>query len=122
MLALLSINFDFSAITGSEITIAIVGYCIVFFSLVALYLFFFNLPKLIKFNIRQKLKRQGKDITKSHEISVTGETNAAIAMSLYLFFEELHDTESNIITIKKVSKAYSPWSSKIYGLTAKPRQ
>ena len=47
---------------------------------------------------------------------MTGEVNAAIATALYMYFNELHDDESNIITIKKVSKFYSPWSSKIYGL------
>jgi hypothetical protein len=47
---------------------------------------------------------------------MTGEINAAISMALYLYFEELHDEESDVVTIKKVSKRYSPWSSKIYGL------
>jgi glutaconyl-CoA/methylmalonyl-CoA decarboxylase subunit delta len=41
---------------------------------------------------------------------------AAISMALYSYFNDTHDTESNVLTINKVSKRYSPWSSKIYGL------
>jgi glutaconyl-CoA/methylmalonyl-CoA decarboxylase subunit delta len=44
------------------------------------------------------------------------EEQAAIAVALYLHFNELHDEESNIITIQRVSKTYSPWSSKIYNM------
>jgi glutaconyl-CoA/methylmalonyl-CoA decarboxylase subunit delta len=44
------------------------------------------------------------------------EVYAAIAMALHDCFENIHDVESNIITIEKVNKRYTPWSSKIYGL------
>ena len=40
----------------------------------------------------------------------------AIAMALHLFYDEVHDDESNIITIKRIERRYSPWSSKIYGI------
>jgi len=49
------------------------------------------------------------------EINVTGEIATAIAMAIYLS-RDLHDNESDILTIKKVSKTYSPWNSKIYGI------
>ena len=39
---------------------------------------------------------------------------------MILFFDEMHDEESNVITIKRVRKTYSPWSSKIYGLRVWP--
>ncbi|MDD3079239.1 MAG: OadG family transporter subunit [Paludibacter sp.] len=42
--------------------------------------------------------------------------SAAIAMALHLYYAEVHDEESAIITIKTVERRYSPWSSKIYGL------
>ena len=39
-------------------------------------------------------------------------------MALHLYYDEdVHDIEKAIVTIKKVEKRYSPWSSKIYGLT-----
>ncbi|MDP4239428.1 MAG: hypothetical protein Q8904_08170 [Bacteroidota bacterium] len=39
----------------------------------------------------------------------------AIAMALHLYYGEVHDNESNVITIKRIERRYSPWSSKIYG-------
>ena len=42
--------------------------------------------------------------------------SAAIAMALHLYYSEVHDEESAVITIKTVERRYSPWSSKIYGL------
>jgi len=44
----------------------------------------------------------------------TGEMAAAVAMALYLHFGEMHDVESGVVTIKRISKMYSPWSSKLY--------
>jgi len=41
---------------------------------------------------------------------------AAIGMALLLYHEDIHDEESNILTIKRVNRRYSPWSSKIFGL------
>jgi len=37
-------------------------------------------------------------------------------MALHLFMNEMHDEESNVITIKRIERRYSPWNSKIYGL------
>jgi len=47
---------------------------------------------------------------------LTGEINAAIAAAVHLYRSELHDFEDTVLTMKKVSRTYSPWSSKIYGL------
>ena len=35
---------------------------------------------------------------------------------------EMHDRESDVITINKVARVYSPWSSKIHGLTPMPER
>jgi hypothetical protein len=45
-----------------------------------------------------------------------GAVFAAIATALYEVTEDVHDVESTVITIQKVTRRYSPWSSKIYGL------
>lgn len=117
MIHLAKISFDLSAIDGFAITVTIVGYVIVFLSLAFMYYVYTLMPKIINMNIRQKLRRQGKHKEASEEsLDVPGEVNAAISMALHLFFNEMHDEESNVMTIKKVSKRYSPWSSKIYGL------
>lgn len=49
----------------------------------------------------------------------SGEVIAAISMALNQHFN-VHDTENTILTINKVKRAYSPWSSKIYGLRQTP--
>ncbi len=33
---------------------------------------------------------------------------AAIAMALHMFYDEAHDNESNVITIKRIERLYSP--------------
>jgi hypothetical protein len=59
--------------------------------------------------------------TKHGAEEMSGEVNAAIAMALYLYQNELHDYENTVLTINKVSRNYSPWSSKIYTLRKSPR-
>lgn len=49
-------------------------------------------------------------------ILITGDELAAISMAVRAVYGVKHDVESNIITIEKGEKHYSPWSSKIYGL------
>ncbi|HAF28445.1 MAG TPA: hypothetical protein DCG75_05290 [Bacteroidales bacterium] len=113
---------DFSSIGGSGLTIAIVGWLIVFAALLLLVIIFTQVPKLIYYNSRKKLKQKTKQSSVTDDdLLVTGDVSAAISMALYLFFDELHDEESNVITIQRVRKVYSPWSSKIYGLRVWPR-
>ena len=52
--------------------------------------------------------------------SYTGEEVAAIAMALKLYQEDLHIEESTVITINRVSRLYSPWNSKLYGMNEVP--
>ncbi|MBN2597506.1 MULTISPECIES: OadG family protein [Labilibaculum] len=102
-------------------TVAIVGYSIVFVALVLLVIVFVNLPKLLHLNLRKKLVREGRSGSETDDLNIEGGVNAAIAMALHMHFNQNHDDESNIITIKKVTKNYSPWSSKIYGVMNQPR-
>jgi len=107
------IQFDFSNITGVNVTIAIVGYVIVFTALVLLYFVYNTIPKLINIKVRRQLKKEGK-CEDCGDLHIEGDVNAAISMALYLYFDEIHDEESDVITIKRISKQYTPWSSKIY--------
>jgi heme/copper-type cytochrome/quinol oxidase subunit 4 len=121
MAMITSIQFSFGAVDENAWVIAFVGYLIVFVALVALYFVFYSLPKLIKIRFKQiipKKRATGKiaDDEKIEEIEITGDVNAAIGMALFLHFNELHDEESNVMTIKRISRAYSPWSSKIYAV------
>lgn len=45
---------------------------------------------------------------------------AAITAALKLYKSALHDRESEVLTIMSVKRAYSPWNSKIHGLTQLP--
>ncbi len=106
---------------------AMLGMGIVFSILILTYLIFSNTPKLFTPVFKQKLKdlfRRKTPATTSEpepeelivESDLTGEINAAIAAAIHLYRSELHDFEDTVLTMKKVSRTYSPWSSKIYGL------
>jgi len=111
-------QFDLSAIDSDGLVLVIVGYCIVFMALLLLYLFFrYIIPSILRIKIGKSRFIIDPDSSEiNQKIEVTGEVNAAISMALFLYYNELHDKESNILTIKRVSKVYSPWSSKIYGV------
>ncbi len=51
---------------------------------------------------------------------LSGEEVAAITTALRMHMGERHDRESAILTIMTIKRAYSPWSSKIHGLTQLP--
>ncbi len=102
-------------------TVAIVGYLIVFVALVFLIFVFTIIPRLLNTKIKRRLKKEGKS-TEVTNINVEGNVNAAIALAIHMYINELHDEESGIITIKKVTKRYSPWSSKIYGVMNQPHR
>jgi len=105
-----------NSLMSQGIGIAVVGYCIVFFALVILYYFFNNLAKFLVWQKKQVLLRNSKSgKIKETELVVTGEVATAIAMAIYLS-RDLHVKESDIITIRKVSRTYSPWNSKMHGM------
>ena len=47
---------------------------------------------------------------------------AAVAAALKLYRSALHDRESEVLTILSIKRAYSPWNSKIHGLTPLPER
>ncbi len=111
----------FMKIDPYGIGMTVMGYSVVFIALLLLYVIFYNLSKAMTLNIRRILRKEGKTEEANKIEEISGEINAAIAYAIYLYFNELHDKENPIITINRVSKAYTPWSSKIYGLRQYPR-
>ncbi len=116
-------NFTFENIGNEHLIIVVVGYVIVFLSLFLLWVVFYNLPKILNIRlhkIARLVKRpdpvQVAAINGSNDASITGEETAAISAAIFLFVEELHDTENTVITIQKISRRYSPWNSKIYNV------
>ena len=55
-------------------------------------------------------------VEKTEEGHIPALDSAAIAAALHMYFDEVHDEESLVVTIKTVERRYSPWNSKIYGL------
>lgn len=99
-------------------TVALVGYSIVFGALVLLIIIFSTIPKLLNMKVRSDLRRKGKRVVETDEVTlhVGGDVSAAISMALHMYFNEMHDDESNVMTICRIQKRYSPWSSKIYSI------
>ena len=114
-------NFSISKIIeGDGLLISLVGYAIVFMALLLLSIIFTNLQKLLVGSQKKKLKAKGEIIADEEDPTISGEVSAAISLALHLHFAESHDFENTILTIKKVQKPYSPWSSKLYGLRQYP--
>ncbi len=111
----------FMKIDPYGIGMTVIGYVIVFIALLLLYIVFYNLTKILTGNIKRILRKEGKIIDDKTSIEMSGEVNAAIAAALYLYYNELHDQENTVLTINRVSRAYSPWSSTIYSLRQYPR-
>ena len=105
-----------SNINLESLVIAISGYLIVFTALISLFWIFNLTPKLISLGKTKIRIRQGKHPLHQEGKGVSGEEIAAISMALHLYLDEIHDEESGVITIKQISRAYSPWSSKIYAV------
>jgi Na+-transporting methylmalonyl-CoA/oxaloacetate decarboxylase gamma subunit len=107
---------NWSLILEDGLVITIVGYVIVFIALVILYFTFSSVAKLVNNKARRRLIREGKSkLAAEKELQIEGDVGAAIAMALYMHLE-LHDEESNILTIRRMPKVYSPWNSKIYSM------
>lgn len=116
----------FAALDGSGVGLTIMAMTIVFLALLVLYLCFRCISKIGgSMSKANKLKAQGltpKEVAKSERpANDSGEEIAAIVMALHEHLNA-HDTENTILTINKVKRAYSPWSSKIYGLRELPRK
>lgn len=56
------------------------------------------------------------------EGDMSGEIAAAIAFAIKNYNDEIEAAEQMDLTMKKVARAYSPWSSKIHGLTQLPER
>lgn len=112
---------EFEEVDPIGFGLTVVGLAVVFTALLLLYVVFLNLTKFLNTRSKKKLIKEGHTEDTVKESELTGEINAAIAAALYLYSQQLHDQESAVLTINRVSRTYSPWSSKIYGLRQNPR-
>ncbi len=108
---------NISDLNTENAIVALVGIAIVFLALTILYLSFSAIPKIMDwYHLIKMKKKNGPEELKMPDAKLSSEVNAAIGAALYLYFGEIHDEENTIMTIKKVSKTYSPWSSKLYSM------
>ena len=99
----------------SELLIgSVIGIVVVFVALIILVLLFDFIQYLVLNSSKKKQVKAGKKIEEIKDIPAN--EIAAISMALHLFMNDMHDEESNVITIKRIERRYSPWNSKIYGL------
>lgn len=116
----------FRKLDKNGVVLTIMAMAIVFGALLVLSICFYVISK-----VGEKVSKINK--SKSHGVEPKtiantdlptgdlGEEIAAIVMALHEHLNA-HDQESTILTINKVKRAYSPWSSKIYGLRELPRK
>jgi len=104
---------------------AMVAMSVVFCSLALLYFIFKNIGSFFLRSSKKtkKAKTGGVEtsVAATDTDDISGEVGAAIAMALHLYQTEIHDEENMVLTIKRISRAYSPWSSKIYTLRKYPQ-
>ena len=102
------------------IGMTITAMAVVFLGLFLLYVIFKQIGKIsIAVSKRNAKKAAGIADNAGQE---SGEIFAAIGAALYEISDDNHDIENTVLTIRKVQRAYSPWSSKIYGLREMPKK
>ena len=109
------------------IGMAISAMSVVFLGLILLYICFKLIGKaaiklrkrnaMIAHNITDKQEAKEKKLGEA-----PGEVIAAISMALHEAQGADHDVEETILTISRVKRSYSPWSSKIYTLRETPHK
>lgn len=108
------------------VIMAFTAMSVVFLALILLYVAF----KLVGNNSIRRNKQRAVETAEKEGVEITSQEDsnaeqlAAIAAALHTYLEEseVHDLENTILTISKVTKHYSPWSSKIYTLRETPQK
>lgn len=103
------------------IGMTITAMAVVFLGLILLYLIFKQVGKAAIAAGKRNAQKAGAAAGAATG-EVSGEVFAAIATALYELSDDNHDIEHTVLTIRKVHRAYSPWSSKIYTLRETPRK
>lgn len=109
------------------IGMAISAMSVVFSGLLLLFILFKIIGKAsVGLSKRNAMKSKGitdkKEAKEKKLGEAPGEVFAAIALAMHEMQNEVHDVENTVLTINKVRRSYSPWSSKIYMLRENPRK
>ena len=114
---------EFGKMDPSGIAMTLIAMTVVFIALILLYLTFKYVAKLYNVDMKKRLRksRPGMEASGTME-DIPGETLAAISLALHLYHEQMLGLEDAVMTFKKAAKNYSPWSSKIYGISRTPNR
>ena len=93
--------------------VSLIGFSLVFILLVALIFIMKAFGACFRVRPASGRKVDAQPMISPEEI-------AAIATALKIFNSDRHDRESDVLTIMSIKRAYSPWNSKIHGLTQMP--
>ncbi|MEG2120559.1 MAG: OadG family transporter subunit [Rikenellaceae bacterium] len=115
------------------ITMTITAVSVVFAALILLYLVFRTVGLYMKKRDEKALAARDVVANESADSAtpakapskkgdMSGEIAAAIAFAIKSYNDEVEAAEQMALTLRKVAKAYSPWSSKIHGLTQQPER
>ena len=111
---------------SSGIGMSITAMGVVFTGLLLLYICFRGIGR-IAISLRRRNAMEAKDVTSIGEAKekklgeAPGEVIAAITLAMHEH-QDLHDVEDTVLTITRVKRSYSPWSSKIYTLRETPKK
>ncbi|MGL4293781.1 MAG: OadG family transporter subunit [Bacteroidales bacterium] len=106
------------------ISMALTAMGVVFCALLCLFICFKVIGRIAIILTRAR-SRKAAGLPKGADVDhpeVSGEVYAAIAMALQLNDDDAHDYEDTVLTMDRVEKRYSPWSSKLYGLRENPHK
>lgn len=112
---------------GVGIGMAISAMSVVFCGLILLYIAFRIIGK-VSVGLRKRNAMQAKGITDMQEAKekqlgeAPGEVFAAIAMAMHEMQSDVHDVEDTVLTISRVKRSYSPWSSKFQNMRETPHR
>ena len=106
---------------------AISAMTVVFSGLLILFILFKFIGRVaIYLSKRNAMKAKGvtceKEAKEKKLGEAQGEVIAAISMALHEMQNSAHDYEETVLTITRVKRSYSPWSSKIYSLRETPNR
>ncbi|WP_195668209.1 OadG family transporter subunit [Bacteroides intestinalis] len=100
---------------------------VVFCGLILLFIAF-KIVGRVSVSLSKRNAMKAKGITDKQEAKekklgeAPGEIFAAIAMAMHEMQSDVHDVEDTVLTITRVKRSYSPWSSKIYTLRETPQK
>ena len=110
---------------SNGIGMSISAMSVVFCGLILLFIAFKIVGKAsVSLSKRNAMKAKGitdKQEAKEKKLGeAPGEVFAAIAMAMHEMQSDVHDVDDTVLTITRVKRSYSPWSSKIYTLRETP--